>query len=145
VALQVLYAADLAEAARSAPPPVAEEVFEGVAANFDLQEGARLFATELVSGVLRHRAEIDARIAACARNWRVDRMAAVDRNILRLATYELAFTGTPPAVALDEAVELARDFGSERSPAFVNGVLDAVARSESPVGDANAAGGEDLP
>ena len=76
VALQVLYAADLAEAARSAPPPVAEEVFEGVAANFDLQEGARLFATELVSGVLRHRAEIDARIAACARNWRVDRMAA---------------------------------------------------------------------
>jgi N utilization substance protein B len=134
-ALQVLYATDLA-ATRSASPPRAEDVFEGVAANFDLQEGARAFAKELVTGVLRHRDEIDARIAECARNWRVDRMAAVDRNILRLATYEIVYTQTPEAVVLDEAVELARDFGAERSPAFVNGVLDAVARAE------NESGGE---
>jgi len=142
VALQVLYAADLAAAARSAPAPAADEVFEGVAANFDLQEGARAFAKELVSGVARHREEIDARITACARNWRVERMAAVDRNILRLATFELVYTQTPEAVALNEAVELARDFGGERSPAFVNGVLDAIARSENEPDGVAGTGGE---
>jgi len=57
-----------------------------------------------------------------------DRMAAVDRNVLRLAAYELLYSETPASVVLDEAIELARDFGSERSPAFVNGVLDALAR-----------------
>ena len=56
-------------------------------------------------------------------------MAAVDRNILRLASYELAHTETPPAVIINEAVELARRFGSDRSPAFVNGIIDAVARA----------------
>jgi len=69
-----------------------------------------------------------AMVAQQARNWRVARMARVDRNILRLATYELIHTDTPSAVVLDEAVELARRYGSDTSPAFVNGILDAVAR-----------------
>ncbi len=68
-------------------------------------------------------------IGAQAQNWRVSRMAAVDRNILRMASYELAFTDTPTAVVLNEAVDLARQFGSDPSPAFVNGILDAVARA----------------
>ena len=128
VALQSLYAADLAGRTRREPPPSCEEVFEGVAAHFDLQEGARAFAKELVCGVSSMLSELDARIAAHARNWRVDRMAAVDRNVLRLATYEMLQGTVPDTVAIDEAIELAREFGGDRSPAFVNGVLDAVAQ-----------------
>ncbi len=76
----------------------------------------------------RHREELDALLADCAQNWRISRMASVDRNVLRLGAYELAHTDTPVEVILDEAVELARRFGAESSPAFVNGVLDAIAR-----------------
>ena len=125
-ALQVLYATDLG--AREGGTGRPEDVFEGVATHFDLHEGARDFAAELALGVAAHRDELDACIAAHARNWRVERMAAVDRNVLRLAAYELLHTETPASVVIDEAIELARDFGGERSPAFVNGVLDAIAR-----------------
>ena len=126
LALQVLYAADLT------PGEPAEAVFDRVAENFDLHPGALAFAKELVCGAIAARAEIDARIAAHARNWRIERMAAVDRNLLRLSVYELTATDTPTQVVINEAVELARDFGAERSPAFVNGVLDAIARDVEP-------------
>jgi transcription antitermination protein NusB len=126
-ALQVLYAADVA-GSRETVEPVAG-VFERVAAHFDLHGGAHAFAKELVLGVEAHRSGIDARIAAHARNWRLERMAAVDRNVLRLAAYELLHTETPHSVVIDEAVELAREFGSEPSPSFINGVLDAIARA----------------
>lgn len=128
VALQVLYALDLAERARSGPQPSGEEVFERVAANFDLPEGARAFAKELVWGVAAGCEELDGLIAKHALNWRIERMAAVDRNVLRLATFELCRSDTPVSVSIDEAVELARQFGAESSPGFVNGVLDAIAR-----------------
>jgi N utilization substance protein B len=127
-ALQALYAVDVVGALRSGRAPTPEAVFEGVAENFDLPEGARAFAKELVAGVLAHRDALDARISEHAKNWRLARMAAVDRNVLRLAVYELEHGDTPATVILDEAVELARRFGDEPSPAFVNGVLDAVAR-----------------
>jgi N utilization substance protein B len=129
-ALQVLYAADVAGRSKSAPAPGVTDVFERVAANFDLHGGAHAFAKELVLGVEAHREEVDARIVQHARNWRLERMAAVDRNVLRLATYELMFTPTPHSVVIDEAVELAREFGSEPSPSFTNGVLDAIARAQ---------------
>jgi len=129
VALQVLYAVDVVDRLRSSESPTQEQSFEGVAANFDLPEGARAFAKELVTGVSAHRDELDARISEHAKNWRLSRMAAVDRNVLRLAVYELEHGDTPASVILDEAVELARRFGDDPSPAFVNGVLDAVARS----------------
>ena len=128
VALQVLYAIDIAERGSGASP-TPEETLEGVAAHFELPEGARAFAKELVAGVGAHREALDARIAEHARHWRLSRMAAVDRNVLRLAVYELEHGDTPASVILDEAVELARRFGDDPSPAFVNGVLDAVARS----------------
>ena len=128
LALQVLYAMDLAQAARTGPQPTMDEVFERVAANFDLQPGAREFAQTLVRGVAACREDLDARIGRHSSNWRVERMAAVDRNVLRLASWELVCSDTPDSVVIDEAIELARDFGSERSPSFVNGVLDAVAR-----------------
>ena len=128
VALQALYAADLRAGERSGPPPAALEMLDRVADHFDLHEGAREFAEQIVRGVDESRETLDRRIASHARNWRVERMAAVDRNVLRIATWELAHTDTPDSVVIDEAIELARDFGSERSPAFVNGVLDAIAR-----------------
>lgn len=129
-ALQVLYAADLAGREASGPSPErVEEAFATVGDHFELPEGARAFAKELVLGVARHCARIDALLAAHSTHWRVDRMAAVDRNLLRLAVYEMAWGGTPSSVAIDEAIDLARRFGSERSPAFVNGVLDAVGRA----------------
>ncbi len=126
-ALQVLYAIDVA--GRDGASASAQEMFESAEAHFELPEGARAFAKELILGVEEQRAAIDARLATNAAHWRVERMAAVDRNVLRLATYELCFTTTPAEVVIDEAVELARRFGADRSPGFVNGILDAVARA----------------
>ena len=123
----MLYAADLGAKAIDADDTPMREVFDRVASHFDLHAGARSFAWELVAGVEARRDALDRCIAEHARNWRVDRMAAVDRNVLRLAAYELLHTETPRSVVLNEAVELARDFGADRSPAFVNGVLDAIA------------------
>lgn len=84
----------------------------------------RDFSLSLVLGVLRNRDELDQLIAAKADNWSVARMAATDRNVLRLGAYELRYTDTPPRVAVDEAVELAKRFGSANSSQFVNGILD---------------------
>jgi N utilization substance protein B len=77
---------------------------------------------------VRNAAEIDARIARHAEHWRVERMPAVDRNILRLAVFEMTAEKTPAPVVIDEAIELARKFSSESSAQFVNGVLDAIHR-----------------
>jgi N utilization substance protein B len=86
------------------------------------------FAAALVRGAVAHGADLDRRISRHAEHWRLERMPAVDRNILRLAVYELTFEGTPAAVAIDEAIELARKFSNDESAQFVNGVLDAVHR-----------------
>jgi N utilization substance protein B len=86
------------------------------------------FVAELVRGTVQYAAEVDERIAKHAEHWRMERMPAVDRNILRLAVYEMTRGGTPAAVAIDEALELARRFSSEESVQFINGVLDAVHR-----------------
>jgi N utilization substance protein B len=135
-ALQALYSADVHEHATALPgsPPAA---LAALAEHFELAPGARVFAEELVAGVANERATRDARLVAVARNWRIERMAHVDRNLLRLAAWEILFGGTPPAVAIDEAVELAREFGDDASPRFVNGVLDALVRSgrEAVVGE----------
>jgi N utilization substance protein B len=124
----VLFALDVRRA-RGGTSAVAQEVFDDVAANFEMPEAARAFAKELVCGAEAARESIDVRLREATRNWRLERMAVVDRNILRLATYELMHTSTPVAVVLDEAVEMARRFGDDPSPAFVNGVLDGVARA----------------
>jgi N utilization substance protein B len=133
-ALQVLYAIDIGRGVGGGAST--EETFDAACAHFELPEGARAFAKELVHGVIAHREEIDRIIAMCATNWRVDRMAVVDRNVLRLGVYELRWMGLPASVAIDEAVELARRFGSEPSPSFVNGVLDAVMRTSDSGGEA---------
>jgi len=84
------------------------------------------FLEQLVRGTVEKADEIDTLISAHTEHWRIERMPAVDRNILRLAIYEMRNMETPPAVAIDEALELARRFSTEESVHFVNGVLDAV-------------------
>lgn len=87
------------------------------------------FCLALFDGVLGHQDDIDQRLSAAAENWKLHRMAGVDRNILRLGVFELLFmTETPAAVVLDEAIELARRYGSADSASFVNGVLDRIRR-----------------
>jgi N utilization substance protein B len=91
------------------------------------------FCLSLYDGVAGRLAELDQRLAEAAENWRLPRMATVDRNVLRLGAYELLFgSEMPPAVAFDEAIELARRYGSADSPAFVNGVLDRLRRAAAP-------------
>lgn len=90
------------------------------------------FSLGLFDGVVAHLPEIDEALTAAAENWRLPRMATVDRNVLRLGAYELRYTPeTPASVALDEAIELARRFGSAESPAFVNGILDRIHKTEA--------------
>lgn len=86
------------------------------------------FAVGLVQGAVSHLADLDAKIAKHAEHWRLERMPAVDRNVIRLAVYEMTGVGTPAAVVIDEALELARKFSGEDSVQFVNGVLDAIHR-----------------
>jgi N utilization substance protein B len=99
--------------------------------------GLQTFCRTLFDGVVGHAAEIDERLTQAAENWRLPRMAGVDRNVLRLGAFELLFSSeTPAGVTLNEAIELARRFGSADSPGFVNGVLDQIRRSlETPTTD----------
>ncbi len=93
---------------------------------------AEKYARELVDGVIAQRQQIDDKIAAFAIDWRVDRMAGVDRNILRIAVYEMFFAHEliVPNIAIDEAIELAKAFGSDETPRFVNGILGNMARAQ---------------
>lgn len=120
VALQVLYEADTV---RHDPREVLHRRLEDVS----LPTSAEAFARDLVQGVLGNRQNIDNIISTFAPSWPVSQMAVVDRNILRVAIYEMMLGGkTPPKVAINEAVELAKVFGSDSSPKFVNGVLGSV-------------------
>lgn len=92
----------------------------------------RDFATKLVSGTIQNNKRIDEVIARYADNWEIHRMATVDRNILRLATYELIFVEEiPPKVSINEAVDLAKKFGDIESSRFVNGILDRISKTET--------------
>ena len=127
-ALQILFLWDTRR------PPAAEALNQYYDALYSEEELVRdTFVEDLVQGTVEHIAEIDERISRHAEHWRIERMPAVDRNILRLAVYEMTHGGTPPPVTIDEALELARKFSNEESVQFVNGVLDAV-RREMPGG-----------
>ena len=86
------------------------------------------FVADLVRGTVEHLSEVDGSITKHAEHWRLERMPAVDRNILRLAVFEMTHGGTPAPVTIDEALELARKYSNEESVQFVNGVLDAIRR-----------------
>jgi transcription antitermination protein NusB len=90
------------------------------------------FMEQLIRGTHEKVGEIDEKIVKYSENWRLQRMPAVDRNILRMAIFEMTEVGTPPAVVIDEAIELARRFSGDESVPFINGVLDAVRREHVP-------------
>jgi len=121
----------------------AEEAFVRFEACFEPPAELMLFARELVAGVSERRDEIDARLAASSQHWRLGRMDRVDRNVLRLGAYELLFVPeVPDKVAINEAVELAKEFGAEPSGAFVNGILDALRRGTGEPGPRDESGGD---
>ncbi len=125
-ALQVLYQCDLRK----------QSVDDAIASFYDTQfsegepgiPGRDEFMEELAKGTSEMATDIDQRITAKSENWKLERMPIVDRNILRLAIYEMSRQETPAAVVIDEALELARQFSGEESVSFINGILDAVHR-----------------
>lgn len=118
IVLQILYQDDL--------NPTQPEDVKIRFVNSRLKNNQELvkFADGLIVGVRENRDSLDEKLSKIADNWRLSRMAATDRNVLRLGAYELLHTDTPPPVVINEAIELARRYGSDQSAQFVNGVLD---------------------
>jgi transcription antitermination protein NusB len=106
------------------------KVENGFWANVGAQKSTRLFANQLFENTAARAAALDELISTHARNWRIERISAIDRAILRLAIAELRTAGTPPKVVLNEALELAKKFSSEEAAPFINGILDAVLKAE---------------
>jgi N utilization substance protein B len=125
-ALQVLYQWDMTKR------PVEDAIssfYDTLYSDESEQEPGRdEFMEELAKGTSEMAGDIDHQISAKSENWKLERMPIVDRNILRMAIYEMSRRETPPAVVIDEALELARQFSGEESVSFINGVLDAVHR-----------------
>jgi N utilization substance protein B len=120
VALQVLYELDVLEI----------DAEEGMAlfwSHFEAPEDARPFASLLIEGAWNNRKQIDDLISSCSENWTISRMSKVDKNILRMAVYELLYCpDIPPKVTLNEAIDLGKIYGTENSGSFINGILDAI-------------------
>jgi transcription antitermination protein NusB len=114
---------------------VAEEIQQGeLSERFDMfcslyqvSRKARSYTLDLVQGIVMNRNHIDSLIGQCAKNWRLERIALTERNLLRIGVFEMLYCeDVPDQVAINEAVEIAKRYGSEESPAFINGILDAV-------------------
>ncbi len=121
-AMQVLYQVDVGKM-------TIDEALQNIQEQFALSGLDLNFTGQLVYGTMEKLAELDKTMAGHSREWPVERMAAVDRNILRLALYEIMYVKEiPPNVSINEAVELAKKFGGEESSRFINGILGAVAR-----------------
>ena len=127
VALQFLYQLDLQ--GETDPAPHGAEFW----ARHPLDEETHEFADALVRGTTTRQRQIDETLARVTEHWDLDRMAVVDRNILRLAVYELSWgVETPPKVVINEAIEIAKKFGTQESSRFINGILDRVHRELRP-------------
>ncbi len=119
-AIQILYEIELTGSG-------VQEATAAFRSSFKIPETAYEFCLRLVSGVEVHRRQIDALLNSYSENWRLDRMSRVDRNILRMAVFELLYCeDIPPKVTINEAVELGKKFGTEDSGPFINGILDAI-------------------
>lgn len=104
-----------------------EEVFQLICENFRSTLSTRSFSRQLVLGVCENKEYMDKSISRSSKNWRLERMSCLDRNILRLGVFEIIFMkDIPPKVSIDEAVELAKKYGTEDSGAFINGILDDI-------------------
>jgi len=121
-ALQMLFAADLYHV----DPDRLIEDYWNEFGDTTVDTKTREFSDKLVQGTLRELAAIDERIRTRAEHWRIERMAIVDRNVLRLAVYEFLFEDTPQTVIINEALEIARRFSTFEATQFINGILDAI-------------------
>jgi N utilization substance protein B len=127
VALQFLYQLDLR--GEDDPTPHAADFW----AHHPVDEETRLFAETLVRGTKEHQAKTDDLLRQYAEHWELERMAVVDRNILRLAVYEMLWGGDVPAkVVINEAIEIAKKYGTSESSRFINGILDRIHRELRP-------------
>jgi len=125
LALMALYQVDIT---REKTPEVLKDFWENHKADTEV----RGFATVLITGTTAHQDRLDKVISQYADNWEIRRMATVDRNILRLAVYELLYVEEiPPKVSINEAVDLAKKFGDVESGRFVNGILDQISKAET--------------
>ena len=106
---------------------ISSEMYERYCINFDSPQEVLPFFKKLVKGVIDAKSEIDAIIERFSSNWKMSRMSGVDRNIMRIAVYELLFCDDiPPKVSINEAIDVGKKFGTEESGAFINGILDSV-------------------
>ena len=121
-ALQMMFAADVVDVESG----VLTEDYWHELGEADTDEKTRDFANNLVSGALLNRQTIDDKIKTRAEHWRIERMAIVDRNVLRLAVYEFLYEDTPHTVVINEALEIARRFSTFEATQFINGILDAI-------------------
>lgn len=129
-ALQVLYQIDITEDS-------AENLLSAFWVNKNIESEVKDFARALVNGVVENMKRIDETITKYASNWKLTRMAVIDRNVLRLATYELLYCeDIPPKVSINEAIDLAKKYGDMDSGKFVNGILDRINKEEAPNGKA---------
>jgi N utilization substance protein B len=126
----MLFAADVMSAARKDEVRADQLVqfYWAELGETELDDPAREFATRLALGALSRVPELDERIRSRAEHWRIERMAVVDRNVLRLAVYEFLHEPTPRTVAINEALEIARRFSTYEATQFINGILDAIKR-----------------
>ena len=128
LALQLLYTWDIDGSAEQKPGWAPESAWGRVLALSGAGPKLEERALDLALAVVSRRAELDGLIERAADRWRIERIGLVDRNVLRIASCEITTDAAPPRVVIDEAVRLARWFGGVKSPAFVNGVLDRIAR-----------------
>ena len=130
IAIQILYELDIKkETAES----LLEEYWQRPALEDLADKDIKSFTTALVEGTIKNKEEIDKIISSYAQNWELKRMAVIDRNILRMGTYELLFLeDIPPKVSINEAVELAKKYGDTDSSKFVNGVIDKIKKEKAP-------------
>ena len=120
LAMQALFYMDIQKDA-------SEEMLEHFCGCFCPSKKSRPFLTKLVSGVLGTKDQIDALVERFSQNWKIDRMSSVDRNVMRIAVYELLYCDDiPPKVSINEAVDIGKKFGTQDSGAFINGIMDSI-------------------
>jgi len=140
-ALQMLFAADVVKNSLE----FSTQDYWNELGDEDFDEKTKTFANDLVLGTLEHNKAIDDKIRTRAEHWRIERMAVVDRNVLRLAVYEFLYQDTPHTVVINEALEIARRFSTFEATQFINGILDAIkldlekaANQETPKADSKS-------
>ena len=126
VALQILFEDDVN------PRATVADMKQFVSGRLNNSPELEEFCMSLILGVRRNQAELDEQLSRIADNWSISRMAATDRNVMRLGAFEILYTDTPDRAAINEAVELAKRFGSAQSAQFVNGILDKFIHRDKP-------------